>query len=55
MPCLPINAGHSNNEIAAQLIIALSTIKSHVHTIYSKLGEESRTQVLAQARRHKLL
>ncbi|GHO70372.1 hypothetical protein KSC_092640 [Ktedonobacter sp. SOSP1-52] len=50
-----INAGHSNNEIASRLVIALSTVKSHVRAIYTKLGAESRTQALAQARKRKLI
>lgn len=50
-----ISEGHSNREIAEQLVIALSTVKSHVRAIYAKLGVESRTQALARARRLKLL
>jgi LuxR family maltose regulon positive regulatory protein len=50
-----ISEGHPNREIAQQLVIALSTVKSHVKAIYTKLGVENRTQALAQARRLKLL
>ncbi|MEO7022424.1 MAG: LuxR C-terminal-related transcriptional regulator [Ktedonobacteraceae bacterium] len=50
-----ISAGRSNREIAGQLVIALSTVKSHVGTIYAKLGVQSRTQALVQARKLKLL
>ena len=45
--------GRSNREIAEQLVIALSTVKSHIRAIYSKLGVESRAQALARARRLK--
>lgn len=50
-----ISEGHSNREIAERLIIAVSTVKSHVRAIYAKLGATSRTQALVQARRLKLL
>ena len=42
--------GCSNQEIAAQLIIALGTVKRHVSNIYGKLGVNSRTQAVAYAR-----
>ena len=50
-----ISEGRSNREIAEQLVIAPSTVKSHVRAIYAKLGVESRTQALARVRRLKLL
>ena len=50
-----IAAGRSNREIAAQLVLALSTVKSYVNTIYSKLQVESRTQAVACARTLHLL
>jgi ATP/maltotriose-dependent transcriptional regulator MalT len=49
-----ISEGHSNRKIAEQLVIAPSTVKSHIKAIYAKLGVESRTQALIQARRLKL-
>ncbi|GHO89456.1 LuxR C-terminal-related transcriptional regulator [Dictyobacter formicarum] len=50
-----ISEGRSNREIARQLVIALSTVKSHIRAIYAKLGVKSRTQALVQARRRNLL
>lgn len=50
-----ISEGRSNREIAEQLVIEPSTVKSHVRAIYAKLGVESRTQALARVRRLKLL
>ncbi|EFH83191.1 LuxR C-terminal-related transcriptional regulator [Ktedonobacter racemifer] len=50
-----ISEGRSNREIARQLVIALSTVKSHIRAIYAKLGVKSRTQALIQARRLNLL
>lgn len=41
--------GKSNREIAQQLVIAISTVKSHLHTIYSKLQVQSRTQAIIRA------
>jgi len=43
--------GRSNSEIAADLTIAMSTVKSHVNSIFGKLGVATRTQALARARR----
>jgi LuxR family transcriptional regulator, maltose regulon positive regulatory protein len=50
-----IAAGLSNRAIAARLVLALSTVKSYVNTIYSKLQVESRTQAVARARTLHLL
>jgi LuxR family transcriptional regulator, maltose regulon positive regulatory protein len=50
-----IAAGLSNRDIAARLVLALSTVKSYVNTIYSKLQVESRTQAVARARALHLL
>lgn len=47
--CL-IAAGLSNQEIAQQLVIAVSTVKSHINHIYGKLNVSSRTQAVARAR-----
>jgi LuxR family maltose regulon positive regulatory protein len=45
-----IVAGLSNPEIAEALVIAVSTVKSHVNHIFGKLGVESRTQAMAKVR-----
>jgi LuxR family maltose regulon positive regulatory protein len=50
-----IVAGLSNPEIAQELVIAVSTVKSHVNHIYGKLGVESRTQAVARAQELGLL
>lgn len=50
-----IVAGHSNEEIAAKLIISVKTAKRHISNIYGKLGVKSRTQSVALARELKLI
>lgn len=47
--------GHSNQEIADQLFISLSTVKSHVSNLYSKLDVKRRTQAIQQAKKLSLL
>jgi LuxR family maltose regulon positive regulatory protein len=47
--------GLSNHEIAQQLGIAGSTVKTHIHTIFDKLQATRRTQAIASARVHGLL
>jgi len=48
-------AGLSNAEIAEKLVIAVSTVKSHVNHIYGKLGVGSRTQAVIKAQELHLL
>jgi LuxR family maltose regulon positive regulatory protein len=50
-----IVAGLSNPDIAEELFIAVSTVKSHVNHIYGKLGVESRTQAVVTAQELGLL
>jgi LuxR family maltose regulon positive regulatory protein len=50
-----IVAGRSNREIADTLVIALSTVKTHINNLYGKLGIHSRTQAVARARAFGLL
>lgn len=42
--------GLSNGQIAARLVITVGTVKSHVNSIFGKLGVSSRTQAIARAR-----
>jgi LuxR family maltose regulon positive regulatory protein len=50
-----IAAGRSNQEIAEKLVIALSTVKSHINNLYGKLGTNRRTEAIAIAREMGLL
>ena len=43
-------AGRSNQQIAREFVVAISTIKTHLSNIYLKLGVHSRTQALARAK-----
>ncbi len=47
--------GLSNAEIAAHLVIATSTIKTHINNLYGKLNVRSRTQAVARARELQLI
>ena len=48
-------AGRSNEAIADDLVLALSTVKWHVAHIYRKLGVSSRVQAVARARELRLI
>ena len=47
--------GLSNQAIADEMVVELSTVKSHLKHIYRKLNVESRTQAVAFARKLNLL
>jgi LuxR family maltose regulon positive regulatory protein len=47
--------GLSNQQIAHQLIVAVGTVKTHIHNIYGKLNTQNRVQTIARAQELKLV
>jgi ATP/maltotriose-dependent transcriptional regulator MalT len=47
--------GRSNAEIAAELVVSLTTVKRHVGNVLGKLGVSSRTRALVRAQRLSLV
>ena len=47
--------GLGNHDIADRLVISVGTVKSHIHSIFSKLGVEDRQHAIAQAATLELL
>ena len=45
-----ISAGHSNQEIADKLFVSISTIKTHVANLFTKLDASRRTQAIRRAK-----
>jgi ATP/maltotriose-dependent transcriptional regulator MalT len=45
-----IAEGKSNQEISAELYLALNTVKRHAYNIYAKLEVKKRTQAVSKAR-----
>ena len=50
-----IAEGFSNQEIADRLVVAPSTVKTHINNLYGKLGVNSRVQAVTRARESNLL
>ena len=49
-----ISGGHSNKEIASQLYIEVSTVKSHINKLYAKLHVKNRQEAIKSAQKHQL-
>jgi DNA-binding NarL/FixJ family response regulator len=45
-----VAAGMRNQEVAKTLFISEGTVKMHLHSIYQKLGVDSRTKLIRYAR-----
>jgi LuxR family maltose regulon positive regulatory protein len=48
-------AGRTNQAIAAELVVALDTVKKHVSHVLAKLGAANRSEAVARARQLGLL
>jgi ATP/maltotriose-dependent transcriptional regulator MalT len=42
--------GRSNTEIAGELFVGVTTVKSHINTLFAKLGVRDRAKAMALAR-----
>lgn len=47
--------GYSNQEIAEKIFVSLSTVKTHIQNIFSKLDVKRRTQAIEKAKRLNLI
>jgi DNA-binding NarL/FixJ family response regulator len=50
-----IAAGHTTDQIAAELFVAEKTVKNHLANVYRKLGARNRSHAVAEAYRQGLL
>jgi len=50
-----VAAGRTNAQIADELVVALTTVKTHLDNIYRKLGVRNRVQAVAQGRELRLI
>lgn len=49
-----LSQGHTNAEIAANLFLSVSTVKTHVSSLFMKLDVKNRSQAVVKAKRLKL-
>ncbi|MEM7367958.1 MAG: LuxR C-terminal-related transcriptional regulator [Bacteroidota bacterium] len=50
-----IAEGHSNSDIANQLFLSLSTIKTHASNLYSKMNVKNRYQAITEAKKMEII
>jgi NarL family two-component system response regulator LiaR len=46
--------GHSNTEIAEELFLSVSTVKTHASNLFVKMDVTSRTKAIEKAKRLKI-
>jgi DNA-binding CsgD family transcriptional regulator len=44
-----VRSGHTNREVAAQLLMGVETVKTHLSHVFTKLGVSNRSQLTALA------
>ncbi len=49
-----VAAGHSNREIANELILSVRTVERHINNLYAKVGARGKADATAYAFRHGL-
>ncbi|WP_226805486.1 response regulator transcription factor [Agriterribacter humi] len=47
--------GYSNSDIGENLFLSLSTVKTHISNLFTKMEVKSRTQAIAKAKRLKII
>jgi DNA-binding NarL/FixJ family response regulator len=50
-----VSHGLTNREIAIELVVGESTVKTHVQNLMRKLNAANRAELIASAMRHRLL
>lgn len=50
-----VSKGYSNADIADNLFLSISTVKTHVSNLYSKMDVKSRTQAVGKAKELKII
>jgi LuxR family maltose regulon positive regulatory protein len=50
-----IAKGQTYDEIAAGLVVSINTVRTHIKSIYGKLGVNNRTEAIATARSMQIL
>ncbi len=50
-----LTKGYSNSDIAENLYLSLSTVKTHVSNLFSKMNVKSRTQAIEKAKRLRIV
>lgn len=50
-----VATGHSNQEIAEQMVVSINTVRAHLRNLYAKLNARNRIHAVEMARQLGLL
>lgn len=50
-----VEQGLTNQQIADRMVVAASTVKTHINNIYAKLGVATRTQAVRRGKELRLI